>query len=127
MLRPSSRREFLVLAQPAVATLLKAQTPPRDELLSSADKDLLDDVSRRCFLYFWEQSDPHSGIARDRARADGTMHPSEGRYVGSTGATGFALAALCIGAERNWIPRVKARRRVEAALQSYAAGPVANT
>jgi len=38
-------------------------------------------------------ADPHTGIARDRARADGGLHTSEGRYVGSTGATGFALTA----------------------------------
>ena len=54
------------------------------------------------------------------------MHTSEVRYVGSTGATGFALTALCIGAERGWISRRAARRRAQAALRSYAAGPAAN-
>ena len=28
---------------------------------------------------------------------------------GSTGVTGFALTALCIGAEREWIPRRAAK------------------
>jgi hypothetical protein len=95
--------------------------------LADADDHLLDDLSRRCFLYFSEQSDQQSGIARDRARADGRLHPSEGRDVGSTGATGFALTALCIGAERGWISRHEARRRARATLRSYASGPVANT
>ncbi len=54
------------------------------------------------------------------------MGSADGRYVGSTGATGFALTALCVGAERGWVSRREARRRVEAALRSYAAGPVAN-
>ncbi|HWF09718.1 MAG TPA: glucoamylase family protein [Bryobacteraceae bacterium] len=94
--------------------------------LASADDELLDDLSRRCFRYFWEQSDPHTGIARDRARADGRLHPPEGRYAGSTGATGFALTALCIGAERGWISRRAARNRARAALDSYAVGPTTN-
>jgi hypothetical protein len=127
MFCPRSRREFLALpAQPVVASLLAARVPAAGQPLASADDGLLDDLSRRCFLYFWEQSDPHSGIARDRARADGSLYPFDGRYLGSTGATGFALTALCIGAERGWISRPEARRRVKAVLRSYAAGPVAN-
>jgi hypothetical protein len=30
------------------------------------DKQFLDDMSRRAFLYFWEQSDPRTGLVRDR-------------------------------------------------------------
>ncbi len=126
MLRRLSRREFLVLPVQSGVTALVAAPPIVGKPLDPADERLLDDLSRRCFAYFWEQSDRHGGIARDLARADGTVHPAEGRYVGSTGATGFALTALCIGAERNWIPRHEARRRVEAVLRSYARGPVAN-
>ena len=127
MLCPRSRRAFIAMpAQGFAAALLAAQGRSASRHLTSADDQLLDDLSRRCFFYFWEESDPHSGIARDRARADGSLHPSEGRYVGSTGATGFALTALCIGAERGWISRHAARSRVRAVLRSYAAGPVGN-
>lgn len=80
-------------------------------------------MSRR---YFREQSDPHTGIARDRARADGSSESPENRYTGSTGATGFALTAFCIGAERARISRREARNRVEATLRTYENGPVAN-
>jgi hypothetical protein len=107
-----SRREF-------VTALLAAP-------VSVADERLLDDLSHRCFRYFWEQGDPRTGIARDRARADGSEYAPDGRYTGSTGATGFSLTALCVGAERGWISRVKARDRVRAALRSYASGPVRN-
>src|SRR5215472_4227569 len=127
MLCPRSRRAFIAMpAQGFAAALLAAQGRVASRRLTSADDQLLDDLSRRCFFYFWEESDPHSGITRDRARADGSLYPSEGRYVGSTGATGFALTALCIGAERGWISRRAARSRVQAALRSYAAGPVDN-
>jgi hypothetical protein len=120
-----SRREFLSFSRKAaIAALLPAQNvPAAGQSLSSSDEQLLDDLSHRCFLFFWEQSDPHSGIARDRTRASGGR---ETRYVGSTGATGFALTALCVGAERGWISRREARRRAAAALGSYAVGPVAN-
>jgi hypothetical protein len=122
-----SRREFLAApAQGLAAALLASQVRGAGRPLTPADDRLLEDLSRRCFFYFWEQSDPHSGIARDRARADGRLHPPEGRYVGSTGATGFALTALCIGAERGWISRRAARSRAQAALRTYASGPAAN-
>lgn len=119
-----TRRGFLAaLAQSlAAGSLAGAASRP----LAAADERLLDDLSHRCFSYFWEESDPHTGIARDRARADGSVHPRPGRFIGSTGATGFALTALCIGAERGWTSRDAARRRVRTALQSYADGPVAN-
>jgi hypothetical protein len=127
MRRTASRRDFLASpARAAAAALLATRGPAAGSPLTSADDHLLDDLCRRCFLYFWEQSDPHSGIARDRARADGSLYPEGGRYVGSTGATGFALTALCIGAERGWIPRREARLRVKTALRSYATGPVDN-
>jgi hypothetical protein len=127
MLSPVSRRKFLAApAQGFAAALVAAQTLAPRGPLTAADNRLLDDLSRRCFYCFWEQSDASSGIARDRPRADGSLHPPEGRYVGSTGATGFALTALCIGAERGWISRRAARKRAHAALRSYATGPVAN-
>jgi hypothetical protein len=117
------RREFLTtLAKGALAALLPAEAVSS----SSLEEKLLDDLCRRCFLYFWEQSGTHTGITRDRARADGTTYPADGRHVGSTGATGFALTAFCIGVERGWLSRRQARHRIEAALRSYAHGPVTN-
>src|SRR5580692_9405065 len=86
---------------------------------TSEDDAFLADLSRRCFQYFWEQSDPHTGITRGRARFDGSPYPAERRDVGSTGDTGFSLTALCIGAERGWVKRSEARDRVRATLQSY--------
>jgi len=122
-----TRREFLAATAGGVAAArAAAQKRTAGRRLAANDEQLLEDLSRRCFSYFWEQSDPHNGIARDRARADGSLHPSEGRYVGSTGATGFALTALCIGAERGWISRREARNRAQAALRSYATGLVPN-
>jgi hypothetical protein len=91
------------------------------------DDEFLDDLSQRSFRFFWEQSDPKTGIARDRARTDGSEYePAERRDEGSTGVTGFSLTAMCIGAERKWVTRADARERVRATLKSFADGPVKN-
>ena len=90
--------------------------------LSREDEALLEDVSHRSFQFFWEQSDPNTGITRDRTRFDGMLAETRAD-VGSTGATGFGLTALCIGAERKWIPREQARERARATLKFYADRP----
>src|SRR5580658_1662838 len=119
-----TRRSFLigVAGLPALTQLTQAQSqtqPPGQDAF-------LDDLSHRCFRYFWEQSDSHTGITRGRARFDGTPYAEERRDVGSTGDTGFGITAMCIGAERKWITRGQARERVAATLKAYADGPVAN-
>ena len=92
----------------------------RAAALSKADEALLEDISHASFLFFWEQSDPNTGITRDRTRLDGKPNDYPRRDVGSTGATGFGLTALCIGAERGWITRAEARERTLRTLRFYA-------
>src|SRR5258708_5950914 len=124
-----NRRSFLTtLAAGGAGVLLHekllAQGSP--SRASGANDALLDDLSRRSFRYFWEQTDPHTGITRGRARTDGSDYAKERRDVGTTGGTGFALTALCIGAERKWITRAEARERARATLSAYVDGPVKN-
>lgn len=123
-----SRRDFLTTsAQATGAVLLGAgRAQPANPSFDAANDPLLDDLAHRCFEYFWEQSDPNTGIARDRSHADASEYAPEGRYIGSTGATGFALTALCIGAERGWISHHDAADRVKATLHSYASAPLTN-
>src|ERR1041384_7975183 len=37
----------------------------------SRDDRFLDELERRSFQFFWEQTDPHTGLISDRAKADG--------------------------------------------------------
>jgi hypothetical protein len=104
------RRAFLLSALAAPAFGAK---------LSASDDAFLEDLSRRSFQYFWEQSDPTTGITRGRSHFDGSPYPPERRDVGSTGDTGFSLTALCIGAERGWIKKSEAAARARATLESY--------
>ena len=84
--------------------------------------DFLEDLSRRAFLYFMEHADAQTGLVLDRARASGEAHPPghPSHHIASSAATGFGLTALCAGAERGWVARDEARRRVLTTLRFFA-------
>jgi hypothetical protein len=87
---------------------------------SPEDDALLEDLSKRSFLFFWEQADPGTGIVRDRARTDGTPAPGTSRDVGSIASVGFGLTGLCLAAERGWVPRDAAVDRARVTLRFFA-------
>lgn len=88
---------------------------------SADDQDLfLDDLSHRSFQYFWDHSDPDTGMTRGRAHADGTPYDPNRRDIGSIAVTGFGLVAFCIGAERGWVKADEARTRVRNCLRFFA-------
>jgi hypothetical protein len=64
---------------------------------------LIADVQKRTFQFFWDTTDPITGLARDR-------YPSAS--AASIAAVGFALTAYPIGAERGFITRNQAIERV---------------
>ncbi len=112
-----SRREFFLSAAAAALFARDAAgrivLPPTAPALKPDEQKFLDDYAKRCFRYFWEQSNPHTGLCMDRARMNGD--PSGGN-VGSAASTGFGLTAVCIGASRGWISKAQARTRVAATL-----------
>ena len=92
---------------------LPAQQPSRDAAF-------LEDLSRRSFRYFEEQTDAHTGLVRDRARTDGSPHGERQDKIASIAATGFGLSAWCIAAERGWVTKERARDRILATLHFFA-------
>lgn len=88
--------------------------------LSADDDAFLDDLSRRSFQYFWAHADPGTGLVLDRARADGSGPDTEHSRIASAATTGFGLSALCVAAERGWVPSRKAAARAAAALRFLA-------
>ncbi|HEY0174655.1 MAG TPA: glucoamylase family protein [Pyrinomonadaceae bacterium] len=90
--------------------------------LTRDDEALLEDLSRRAFLYFVEHADARTGLVLDRARATGEAHPAghPSHNIASSAATGFGLTALCVGAERGWLAREEARARVLRTLRFFA-------
>lgn len=74
---------------------------------------LLDSLQRKAVEFFWREAPPETGQVKDRAKNTGT----DTYTVSSIASTGFALAALGIGAERGWIPRKQAEARVVKTLR----------
>jgi hypothetical protein len=104
-------------AKSSAQSVGKALTPYR---LSPQDEAFLDDLSRRSFRFFQEHTDPDTGLARDRARADGSSHGEEQDKIASIAATGFGLTGWLIAAERGWVSKQTARERVLATLRFFA-------
>jgi len=61
----------------------------------------LDEIEQRAVRFFSDQTDPETGLTRDRAPSDG----SPSRAPASIAASGFALTAWCIGVDRGWLDR----------------------
>lgn len=67
----------------------------------------LDEVQHRSFNFFWHESNPTTGITKDRAH----NFTADTYDVGSIASTGFALSALPIGVEHGWVSRSAAKQR----------------
>jgi hypothetical protein len=113
----SSRRDFL---KTAAMTAALPWAVSQSYALTDEDDLFLEDLSRRAFLYFWEQADPHTGLVLDRAAVDGHQRTSHSVDVASTASTGFALTACCIASRRSWMDPNAARERVRATLRHLA-------
>jgi hypothetical protein len=113
------RRKFLALFGAGLAAL-QARANTAAGTLSSSDEDFLEDLQRRCFRYFLEKTDPNIGLTLDRARFDGGTYTLDKRPTANITVTGFGLAAFCIAAERGWISRREAAKRVRTALRFFA-------
>ena len=90
--------------------------------ISRADDAFLEDLTHRAFLYFWEQTNPQTGLTLDRAPTNGISHapPHPSAGIASLGATGFGLTSLCIAADKHWIRPAEARARARHALRFMA-------
>jgi hypothetical protein len=100
------------------SAVLAQQAPPYR--LSAQAHAFLEDLSRRSFRYFQEQTNPNTGLVLDRARTDATTHDEGHRNTASIAATGFGLTAWCIAAERRWVSRDEARAMVRTTLRFFA-------
>ena len=69
-----------------------------------SDDELLTMVQEASLRYYWEAADPNSGMARESI-------PGDDRIV-ATGASGFGIAALIVGADRGFITRQQAVERL---------------
>ena len=68
----------------------------------------LDTLQKRTFEWFWDETDPATGLTAARA-------PS--RPFSSIAGIGFALTAYGIGADRGWVTRAQAKERTLTTLR----------
>jgi hypothetical protein len=114
-------RVVLVLLVTLIAPALTGIPAIREaQKLAREDDAFLEDLSRRSFMFFWEQADPQTGIVRDRSKTDGTPANERARDIGSIAAVGFGLTGMCIAAERSWLPRDQILERTRATLRFFA-------
>jgi hypothetical protein len=76
--------------------------------LTQQDHDFLNALEQACFLFFWEQANPETGMVKDRCN----VRTNDTSVAGSVASTGFGLTALCIGQERGFVSYADARLRV---------------
>ncbi len=81
--------------------------------LSTEDDQFLNDVEHASFLFFWEQGNSKTGMVKDRCNVRATRNGD----AASIAATGFGLSALCIGAQRGFVPTADALERVFVTLR----------
>jgi hypothetical protein len=76
--------------------------------LSAEDDKFLEDLEHACFLFFWEQANPQSGLIKDRSN----VRIKDESLAASIASTGFGLTAICIAEQRGFVDRSDARQRV---------------
>ncbi|MEW9573359.1 glucoamylase family protein [Rhodanobacter sp. Si-c] len=82
--------------------------------LTPAQKAMVDDLERRTFDWFWQGTDPRTGLVPD-------SWPNHS--FSSIAATGFGLTAYGIGVERGYITRTQAVQRTLVTLRFFADAP----
>jgi len=102
---------------PALWAAAPANTQPAASgtgLLTDADDQLLDEIEKASFQFFWEQANPQTGLIKDRCN----VRANDTTVAASIAATGFGLTALCIGEKRGYVPLNDARNRALIMLRS---------
>lgn len=68
------------------------------------DDELLTEVQRHTYKYFYEGAEPTSGLARERYHIDG-VYPENDKNIIATGASGFGIMGTIVAIERKFITR----------------------
>jgi len=126
--RSLSRREVIkicgigLLARPLVTLAgcgkqtRRAFLEPKGAPYEGTDAQLLDEIQRATFQFFWDEASQKTGQVRDRALANG----NDSRMMSSIAATGFGLTSLCIGDQRGYGKSPEILERVQKTLRFLA-------
>ncbi|MGH9743246.1 MAG: glucoamylase family protein, partial [Candidatus Acidiferrum sp.] len=89
---------------------------PTGAPFQGTDEQLLDEIQRTSFDFFWNEASPRTGQVKDRALANG----HDRRTMSSVAATGFGLTSLCIGDQRGFGKKADILSRVRKTLHFLA-------
>ncbi len=101
------------LARP-VAILADPATPRPPFRFSQDEEQLLDEIQRACFAYFWDAKGPAGPTAT------GMIPDRSSISTVSVAGVGFQLSAFVVGAERGYVTRDQARDRTLRILNALA-------
>jgi len=111
------------LLAPPLITLASCQkhaspsfVPPNGAPFEGTDEQLLDEIERASFDFFWNEASSKTGQVKDRALANG----NDSRMMSSIAATGFGLTSLCIGHQRGYRKPAEILERVRNTLRFLA-------
>jgi hypothetical protein len=112
----AQRTTARLVSASALATVVVACQPPATPSTVAAPtrvdarraEAFLDTLQQRTFQWFWDTTDPRTGLTPDRWPA---------RTFSSVAAIGFALTAYPIGAERGYVTRTAAAERTLSTLR----------
>jgi hypothetical protein len=91
--------------------------PPPSPGYTGTDDQLMDEIERAAFDFFWTEASPNTGQIKDRALASGN---DTRRIMSSIASTGFGLTALCIGDKRGYRDAAQIKSRVTTTLDFLA-------
>ena len=123
-----TRREMIRLGLGVGASLLASPSwgfsertfiPPKGTPYQGSDEQLLDEIQKASFDFFWNEASPVTGQVKDRALA----HGGDIRRMASIAATGFGLTSLCIGDTRGYRKSFEIADRAKKTLQFIAQMP----
>ena len=89
---------------------------PNGAPFEGTEEQLLDEIQRATFDFFWNEASPSTGQVKDRALANG----NDSRKMASIAATGFGLTSLCIGDQREYRKHPEILERVRKTLRFLA-------
>jgi len=89
------------------------------KLAALPDDELLEQVQRQTFRFFWEGGHPVSGLTPDRH----TTRAGPLNHKVAVGGTGFGLMCIIVAVERGWITRTAALTRISAMLDVLTRAP----
>ena len=105
---------LIALATACTPVPAPSTTTPTPTLAPMSEAAFSEELTERTFRYFWDTTDTEKCLAPDR-------WPSN--PFSSIAATGFALTAYGIGAERGYVTRAEAAERTRDCLRFYWTAP----